>query len=268
MGAVGIVLPPNALGVLTNNGSGATNWSTSIPGTWIGAGTLPVTATDTTWAPRTNYLSLTNITTGTVGQVFTPTGGTNGFGSPTVVPTNWFTMQMPTNSLAAPLVDFSIPMQSTNMSGTLTFTGISNPTSGKRDSTIVVLYPSGSDRQFVLVAGWATNNVSLVGFKFIQGNRPFVYEDGKRHQRNPKELQQVIRCLLLFLIAVTARANSLPLQYEEAFFNAGHATSGGQSGGGSGPWVRLFFDSACGVGNITNAVGDNTTGANLLVMAE
>ncbi len=39
-GGTGTLLPPNALGVLTNNGSGLTNWSTSFPGSWITAGTI------------------------------------------------------------------------------------------------------------------------------------------------------------------------------------------------------------------------------------
>lgn len=88
-GGSGIVLPPNALGVLTNNGSGATNWSTSFPGTWVGAGTLPNTAPDSSWMPITNAVAYTNGPP-TPGQALVVAGaGTNSYGAVLVKGTNW-----------------------------------------------------------------------------------------------------------------------------------------------------------------------------------
>lgn len=88
-GGSGIVLPANALGVLTNNGSGFTNWSSNLPGTWIAAGTLPSTVTDTSWMPITNAVAYTNGPP-TPGQALVVAGaGTNSFGAVLVKGTNW-----------------------------------------------------------------------------------------------------------------------------------------------------------------------------------
>lgn len=87
----GTLLPANTLGVLTNNGSGFTNWSTAIPGTWIGAGTLPKSAADTSWMPLTNAVAFSNATgVPTPGKalVIAP-GKTNSFGAVLLNETNW-----------------------------------------------------------------------------------------------------------------------------------------------------------------------------------
>lgn len=86
-GGTSTLLPPNALGVLTNNGSGTTNWSTGITGTWIGIGTLPTTAADTSWMPITNAISGTNQPM-TAGQALVVVG-TNTYGATLVKGTNW-----------------------------------------------------------------------------------------------------------------------------------------------------------------------------------
>jgi hypothetical protein len=82
----GVLLPPNAQGVLTNNGSGTTNWSTTIPGAWIATGTLPSTSTDNSWMPITNAVAFTNGPP-VAGQALVIVG-TNVYGAVLVKPTN------------------------------------------------------------------------------------------------------------------------------------------------------------------------------------
>ncbi len=89
-GGSGSLFPPSALGVLTNTAGGVSNWSTSIPGTWLTAATLPITAADTSWMPVTNAIASTNASKATVlpRQTLLSTGGTNGNGALTFNITN------------------------------------------------------------------------------------------------------------------------------------------------------------------------------------
>lgn len=100
-GGTGSLFPPDAVGVLTNNGAGITNWSTAIPYIWIIGATnainatsnslyttmlANIAATNNNLPPQTNFWGVTNSIT--VGQAVV-VDGTNSAGVWQLKGTNW-----------------------------------------------------------------------------------------------------------------------------------------------------------------------------------
>jgi hypothetical protein len=132
---------------------------------WTGAGSGPTNGITQpqlqgSLTSGTNNYAGTNATlSGTVSAVSAGLGSaivTNTFTVGTLsAATAWVTnMVTPTNAFAGTVVDFSHAEGRTNLGGNLTFTAITNTTSGAYNGSIWHIYPGGADRTIAIPANW------------------------------------------------------------------------------------------------------------------
>lgn len=169
----GTLLPPNALGVLTNNGTGSTNWSTSIPFTWVPGGQ---TAIDTSsnllrasLPDRTNFYNVTNAAAGNAVVVVGPDAGNNFWLKGTNWPTGTTPNGLVTNVSPVTIISTNSGFISTN-ANTASFNVTSNSVTSVQtnglvgiilDPTIGISVSTGTSN-YLPGFNWSTNNSSPV----------------------------------------------------------------------------------------------------------
>lgn len=154
LSGTGTLLPPNAVGVLVNNGSGLTNWSTAIPSNWINdvQGFMNTISNNAVSAlpSRTNFYVATNSTPGFAVVIVGPDAN----GQFSLKGTNWPTL-VPTNTMGGAAIDFGNEEATTNLAGALVLSSVANITAGVYNRKLIhVINNTGSDQTVTLTAGW------------------------------------------------------------------------------------------------------------------